>query len=296
VVSSRCYPIRGPVAQLTAIGLNNLEEKLSQHQGTCSRAFVIGLDGARGSGVREAATPNIDAFMSGGVKTYSAKTVFPSSSFEAWGAMFHGVGPEKHRLGGEDPCPEAVPWPSFMKLLHQERPGSRCASFSCWEPINSKIIERSCGCHCVSKPDPELVAAATEYIRNEPPDVFFMQLDFIDGAGHKHGYGSKAYLEQITATDSLVGMVIDAIGDAGVLDESLVVVLSDHGGEGTSHGSDHPMCMTTFWACRGPGVIQCGEMQTDINIMDTAPVVAKALGLHPPDGWDAKIPCGVFSA
>ena len=278
---------------ITVLGLVVPKGILMSQQGRCNRAFIIGLDGANARSVKEAHTPNIDALISGGVKTYTAQTVFPSASFEAWGAMFHGVGPEKHNLGGPGPCPEEVSWPSFMKLLHQERPRSRLASFSCWEPINSRIIEQSCGCHCVSMPDPELVADAAEYIRNHPPNMLFMQLDHIDAAGHRHGYGAKAYLEQITTTDALVGRIIDAIKDAGVFDESLVVVLSDHGGEGRSHGSDHPDCMTIPWACRGPGVVHGGDVR-EMNIMDTAAVVAGALGLTCPTGWDAQVPQGIF--
>jgi hypothetical protein len=258
------------------------------------RVFVIGLDGAIGWAVREAHTPNIDAVLSEGVVTYSAKTVFPSASFEAWGAMFHGVGPEKHKIRGGYPCPEDVPWPSFFKVAQKVRPEAKCASFSCWEPINTHIIELSCMCHSVSMPDPQLTAAAVEYIRTNPPDLYFMQLDFIDGAGHSHGYGSRKYLDQITATDVLVGEVIGAIRDAGVFDESLIILLSDHGGEGRSHGGDHPNCMNIFWGCRGPGIRRGVELEDEVNIMDTAAIVARALELEPPPGWDARVPKGVF--
>ena len=256
--------------------------------------FVIGLDGAMGQAVRKARTPHIDEFIAGGVVTYSAMTAIPSASFEAWGAMFHGVGPEKHRLGGNQPCSEDVPWPSFMKVAKQARPEVKCASFSCWQPINTHIIEASCECYCASMPDPELAATAVDYIRNHTPDLFFMQLDFIDGAGHSHGYGSPEYLEQITATDILVGRMLDAIQDAGVIDESLIILLSDHGGEGESHGSDHPDCVNIFWACRGPEVKRGVELKSKLNIMDTAAIVAYALGLPVPGGWDAKIPEGIF--
>lgn len=260
----------------------------------CKRAFIIGLDGALGRSVEKAHTPNIDALLEDGVTTYSAQTVIPSASFEAWGAMFHGVGPEKHKLGGSGPCPEDAPWPSFMKLMRRERPQAMLASFSCWEPINSQIIEQSCGCDFYSMPDPELATSAAAYIRNNPPDMFFMQLDHIDAAGHSYGYESKPYLEQITETDTLVGLIIDAIKDAGVYEESLIVLLSDHGGEGKSHGSDHPDCMTIFWACRGPGIVRSGTIG-EINIMDTAPIVARTLGLTCPAGWDAGLPDGIFT-
>lgn len=86
---------------------------------------------------------------------------------------------------------------------------------------------------------------------------------------------------------------MDAIEDAGVFDESLIVLLSDHGGHEKGHGTDHPDCMTTFWACRGPGVVQKGNV-AEMNIIDTAAVVASALGLTCPAGCDAQIPEGIF--
>lgn len=55
------------------------------------RIFIIGLDGAIGWAVQKANTPNIDKALARGAITYNATTVFPSASFEAWGAMFHGV-------------------------------------------------------------------------------------------------------------------------------------------------------------------------------------------------------------
>ena len=261
---------------------------------TCKRVFVIGLDGAMGRAVQQAETPHIDAFLAGGVVTYAAQSVVPSASFEAWGAMFHGVGPEKHRIDGRHPCGEDVPWPSFMKVVKQRQPEAICASFSCWNPINTHIIEPSCECHTVSQPDPELTQSAVEYIRRTPPHVYFMQLDFIDGAGHSHGYGSDAYMAQITTADAWVGQILQAIQDAGVLEESLVVILSDHGGTGHSHGSDHPDCLEIVWGCRGPGVRSGQILDTPVHIADTAPVALHALGITAPKGWDATVPEGVF--
>jgi hypothetical protein len=58
----------------------------------CNRAFVIGLDGAMGSAVHEAPTPEIDQMLAEGVRTDSAQTVFPSSSFPAWGHCPMGSG------------------------------------------------------------------------------------------------------------------------------------------------------------------------------------------------------------
>jgi hypothetical protein len=247
-----------------------------------------------GRAVREAPTPHIDQILAEGAHTYLAQTVHPSSSFPAWGALLHGVGPDKHQIDAEHPSAEDVPWPSFLKLARQAWPTCDLASFSCWEPINSVIIEPSCACHRVSMPDRELVYAAASYIRTHDPKVLFMQLDHIDAAGHAYGYGSRRYIEQIARHDAYVGVVIEAIRHAGMYAESLILLTSDHGGRGRWHGNQHPDCMTIFWGCRGPGIAPGSELQ-EVNIMDTAAVVAQALGLPRPAGWEARVPRGVFS-
>jgi len=262
----------------------------------CERVFVIGIDGAMGRGMRAAKTPNIDALLADGVVSYSARTVMPSSSFQAWGAAFHGVGPEKHEIGREKPISEDVAWPSFMKVIKQARPDFQFAAFCCWKPIITHIIEPSVECHTVSLPDPEVAAAAAEFIRQSPPNVFYMHLDFVDAAGHRHGYGTDPYLEQIATTDGEVGQVLDAIKAAGILDQSLVMVLSDHGGFGQKHGTDHEECMQIAWGCRGPGIRSGGiELGSDIGIGDTPAVITRALGLPAPAGWDGQVPEGVFA-
>jgi hypothetical protein len=261
----------------------------------CRRAFIIGLDGAMGSAVRSAATPRLDALLDTGVVTYAARTTVPPASFEAWGAMFHGVGPEKHRINDGRLVPDDTPWPSFMKVANDARPEMRCASFVGWHPINSHIIESCCQCDRVSMLDADLSLAAAEYIKTYRPHLFFMQLDSIDLAGHHHVYGSQKYLEQITIVDGYLGTVVDAIRDAGMLGESLVIVLSDHGGQGTHHDGDIPDCTTIFWGCRWPGAPGRVELGVGrVNIADTAAVVARALRLPAPVGWDGKVPDGVL--
>jgi len=209
--------------------------------------------------------------------------------------MFHGVGPEKHGIDADHPCADDTPWPSFMKAAQDTHPEWGCAAFSCWEPINTRLLEAGLDCHRVSLPDPELTGAAVEYIRRTPPHLFSMHLDFIDGAGHAHTYGSDAYLEQITTTDALVGQVFGAIRAAGCWEESLVIVLSDHGGVDTGHGGKEPGCMEIIWSCRGPGICRDVELATEVDIADTAPVVMRTLGLDPPAGWESSIPQGIFA-
>ncbi|MEK3890028.1 alkaline phosphatase family protein [Bacillus sp. FSL K6-3431] len=265
------------------------------------RVFVIGLDGA-GNFIKDTDTPNIHKILNKGVLTYSAQASFPTISAECWGSVLHGVLPEKHGLNNDliatRTYPEDSPYPSFFKSVKDVWPDSKLASFSEWEPINHGIIEQSTQHQSVSKPDGELADVAANYI-HEHPDLKLMFVEFStpDAAGHEHGYGTGSYLESITETDGYVGVLIDAIQNAGLLQSSLIIITSDHGGGGDqlySHGSNHPQDMTVFWGCHGPGINQEAQLDEGFRNMDTAAIVLHAFGLEIPKQYDAKLPSGLF--
>jgi len=258
------------------------------------RVFVIGIDGAMGRAVRLAKTPNIDAVIEDGIFTYQAQAVMPSASFQNWGSLLHGVEATVHQISDTNPIQEEVSFPSFLKVLQQAEPTRTCAAFSCWNPINQYIIEQSIDCHRISQPDSELVQTAANYIRQSPPDLFFMQLDDVDAAGHREGYGSKKYLQQIEKTDSEVGAVIQAIQDADIYSESLILIISDHGGFGTGHGGDEPECLEIFWSICGPGIVQGIELDQPISIKDTASIILHAFNTPVPEGYEGNVPASIF--
>ena len=265
------------------------------------RVFVIGLDGA-GNFIKDTDTPHIHQLLENGVLTYSGQAVYPTISAECWGSILHGVLPEKHGLTNDlitaNTYPEDSPYPSFFKVMKEAWPDCKLAAFSEWGPINHGIIEQSTQHRSVSKPDKELVHAAADYIR-ENPDLkgMFVQIDTPDAAGHQHGYGTKPYLDSITETDESVGVILDAIKEAGLLESSLIIITSDHGGGGDhhySHGSNHPQDMTIFWGCCGPGINPRAQLEEGFKNMNTAAIVLHAFGLDIPKHYDAKIPKDLF--
>jgi predicted AlkP superfamily pyrophosphatase or phosphodiesterase len=262
-----------------------------------NHVFIIGIDGA-GNAVKDAYTPHIDALLINGAYTYEAQAAFPPISSECWGALFHGVPPEKHQLNNDNVIkqhyPEDSSFPSFMKLARKKWPDCHLASFSSWEPINSGIIEQSSSCRVASMKDDELAKGAAAYIRdNKDIKIMFIQFDDIDAAGHKYGFWSKEYFEKITETDAHVGLVIEAIKDAGLFNDSLIIICADHGGGAVDvkdHGSNHPLDMNIFWGCFSSNFKQGHFITDEITIMDTAAVVANAIGLDIHENWDAKVP------
>ena len=65
----------------------------------------------------------------------------------------------------------------------------------------------------------------------------------------------------------------------------MLIITSDHGGHGTTHGSSMPEDMTIPWIVSGPGV-KAGKLLTQVYTMDTAATAAYALGLSIPEEWD----------
>lgn len=266
------------------------------------RVFVIGLDGA-GNCVKDVDTPNIDSLISKGAYTYDGDTSRPPISGECWGSLFHGVPAHKHEINNsiakKYAYPEDSSYPSFMKLARQQWKDCSLATFSCWKPINTGIIEESCNCYSVSKSDKELIRDIIDYIITEDPKVLFVQFDDIDDKGHTYGYRSKEHYEEIKLKDEYIGKIIEVIKDTGMYDESLIIITADHGGgdgmNSKSHDLDHPDNTKIFWACYGPNVTQGFKIEEEVNIMDTAAVVAYALGIELPDTWDAKVPKGIFN-
>lgn len=268
------------------------------------RVFILGMDGA-GNFIQQTPTPHMDAFAKKGVITYAAQSESPTISAECWGSILHGVTPDKHGLNNDiaakERYPSDSPHPSIFRLAREQRPEAKLASFTGWSPINDGIIEEDLDIHKVSMPDAELVAALATYIQeNQDLTLLFLQLDEPDGAGHRHGYGpdSPEYLEMITLCDERMGQVLDAIEKSGMMEDSLILLVTDHGGGGAyrfGHGSDHPMDKNVFWACAGPCIEQGKEVGA-ISIRDTAAVAAYALGLQLPENWDSRLPEGLFRA
>lgn len=266
-----------------------------------ARVFIIGWDGA-GNFVKAAHTPHLDRLIRRGTFSFDAQTVSPTISAQCWGALLHGVGPDKHGLtneiAGENTYPDDSPYPSIFKVVRDSIPNAKLAAFSVWNPINHGIIESSIGVHKVSLNDRDLPLAAAAYIRENPDlKLMFIGLDLPDAAGHQFGYNTPEQLHAIEETDESTGAIIRAIEETGLLDDSLIIVVSDHGGGGVhshDHGSDHPSDKTIFWGCAGPGIKPDTSLLGDFIITDTAEVVIRALGLTAPDTWEAKLPEGLF--
>lgn len=263
------------------------------------RVVLIGLDGA-GTFFREADTPNIDKIFKNGSVTYDAITAFPSISAESWGAMLHGVTPECHKMTnttvGIQRFDPASPYPSVFRVIKENYPDARLASFSVWSPINYGIIEEGLNVYKHSANDDVMTDDAVDYVMHNDFDFIFFQYDSTDGAGHQNGYGSEKHLAQITTVDGYIGKFYNALEKRNMVEDTLFIVSADHGGTpGGVHGGASDAEMYIMVAVAGKGVIK-GDMHTEngVSIRDIAAIVLYAFGIDCPDSYQALVPDNLF--
>lgn len=259
---------------------------------------LIGMDGM-GNFNRHTPTPCMDEIFKNGAVTYDALSLDPTISAQNWGAMLLGAKPAVHGLtnsivGSHPYTNEALP--SVFKKLRAADPDAYLASCSNWNPINIGIIEDGIGVDKHTAPnDAELTPIILDCVAKKPK-YLFVQFDDIDGAGHGCGYGKEGHLNKITEIDALVGQVYDAYKTAGILDETLFMVIADHGGWVRGHGGYTDGEKYIFFGAAGKGITnsQIGYMTTT----DAAAIVLYALGLDIPaydaNGFSAQIPEGLF--
>ena len=129
---------------------------------------------------------------------------------------------------------------------------------------------------------------AAQHLIADQPDFYFVYLGVVDIAGHRHGWMSAEYVEQIGIADRAIGILLQQLDEAKLLDRYFVLVQSDHGGHGKSHGTDLPEDVTIPWIAAGANIRQPGEIRGPVRIFDTAPTLAHVLDLPLSSDWEGQ--------
>ena len=261
---------------------------------------IVGLDGM-GSFCKNTPTPRMDEIFADGAKTLYALSMFPTISAQNWGAMLLGASPEVHGLtnGGISQKEYDNPaLPSIFTTVRRAYPESVLCSVSNWGPINHGIIEHGIGVEaCAPANGEETTRKAVECVRTRKPDLLFIHIDDPDEAGHRYGYGTEGHLRTVTAVDGMVGRIYDAYREAGILEDTLFTVITDHGGYKRGHGGYTEGEKYIFFGLTGKTVLSTDNffaMTRDVNA-----IVRYAFGLEIPEkdngGYSSQVPEGVFT-
>ncbi len=253
------------------------------------RVLVIGIDGCRPDALRQQVSsgnaPNLAGLVANGTVTWNAyaggtlgtPTQQPTISGPGWASILTGTWTNRHNVvSNSTPAYEqpAVPGsylasqaPHFARRLKESAPTTYCSSICSWNWIEDYLVAaqpawldyhaKGIGSSYPTR-DADVAAKAVAQLGSSDPDVMFLHFDQVDGAGHASGFSTAvpAYMTAITSVDALIGNVLNALASRpqSASEQWLILVTTDHGGTGTSHGGQSVDERTIFFIVSGGGV------------------------------------------
>lgn len=256
---------------------------------------LISIDGLRPDALEIADTPTLDALIAAGAYSPTTQAVLPTVTLINHASMLGGMSPDKHGISWNVLDPEAgkINGPTLFSIAHE---AGLTSTMVIGKPkLDHIVLPESVDSFIhPGYTDRQVVNQSLEIIKIGLPDILFIHLPDVDSEGHATGWMMPGQLQTITLTDGLIGEIVNALQKQDVLKNTLLIITSDHGGSGLSHGSASAEDVTIPWLAIGPGVPAGERIERDIVVYDTAATILYALGLPIPDVWDGQAVDEIF--
>ena len=266
--------------------------------------ILIGVDGMGANYLSKAENiPVMKMMLLKGSYSMHVRCVMPSSSADNWAAMTMGAGPELTGFTEWDSKKPEIPsreldqygmFPSIFTLMRDQRPDSKIGVIYTWGGIGYIFPKKAVNNDDNANYDSLTIEHSVKYIENEKPDFLFIHFSGVDAAGHGIGWGTSAYYSAIQKIDTQIGQILKAIKEAGMEDNTVVIVTADHGGINKGHGGKTLEEMEIPWIIYGKGVKKGEELTQSIMTYDTAATIAWIFGLKMPQVWIGRPVKAVF--
>jgi len=228
---------------------------------------------------------NLQTLMKESAYSLVAQTIFPSVTLPSHTSMLTGLCPDKHGVDWNDYIPGngyAIGTDLF-DLAHAA--GLRTVMVvgkeklrQITEPESTDVFE------FINDRDTVIAARVAELIP-QGFGLMFVHFPTPDWMGHEYGWLSPEQFSVLFRADEALQTILNALENAGMRQDTLIVITADHGGHNTTHGTSQLEDITIPWIIAGPGVHHV-VLSTDVNTTDTAATVAWALDLPLQPEWD----------
>ena len=253
---------------------------------------MILTDGLRPDAIEPGRMPALDRLVGEHTSARAATTVRPSTTIAALSTLTTGLAPASHRL--------LEPGPGFVRRLRKltllprglGRHGLPSRILSSHLPALERALLPALTAaagfrswRCVARRARDVAAATLKVLERRESGVFFVYLNDVDQAGHRHGWMSAPYLEASAELDVAVGLL------SRLVEDSLVIVLADHGGGGvtaTHHREPHPLNDRIPLVLAGPRVARCVQLGEPVSILDVPPTMYHWLGVPVPSAFEGR--------
>ncbi len=215
--------------------------------------------------------------------TLSATTVFPSVTLPCHMSLFHSVEPSRHGTTTNTYAPQVRPVKGLAEVL--KGAGKKNATFYSWEEL--KDITRPASLvqsyYCDFPENNRILTDfALQNMQNQKCDFIFLYYHSPDTIGHKYGWMTQEYLDEVKAVWEIIDEVIEKTPD-----EYNIVITADHGGHDRIHGENIPEDMLIPLFFIGKDIKQDYEIKS-ANIIDIAPTITELMNIPPDEDWEGK--------
>jgi hypothetical protein len=214
-----------------------------------------------------------------------------------WSTIYTGVWADKHGVQNNTfKGSNYQDYPHFFRRVKEALPTARLVSFVTWAPIQ-KFIVSSADLNEVeefgkdyAKSDTAAAARVVRELAEHDPTIVAYYIGNVDETGHARGFHPSvpAYIAAVEEADKHVGEVLTAIKARPTYaeEEWLVVVTSDHGGQGFNHSAGHnvPEIFNSFLIVSGDAA-QHGAFDEQVYLVDGVPTILTFLGIKIDPAW-----------
>lgn len=225
------------------------------------KVLIIGIDGTRSDALQQANTPNLDGLLVNGLYTFNAWHCGITISGPSWSDIMCGVWEPKHGVQENSYAGSNYnQYPYFTTHARSVKPNLYMVQVAEWPALNDNVYNDSWD-KKIQVPDGGGVLTADSAVANlaNPNlDAMFVYFDAVDLAGHDSGFdpNNPAYISAIEGVDGHIGTILNALYARPnyAQEDWLILVITDHGGNGTSHGLATTMERNIWWIANGDAV------------------------------------------
>jgi predicted AlkP superfamily pyrophosphatase or phosphodiesterase len=254
--------------------------------------LVVSLDGLRPDAIHRFRARTLQRLAAEGAWSADARTILPSRTLPGHMSMVSGEPPDVHGVVHNDD-PDRTRWvvdvPTIFALAHGR--GMATAGFfskrkfrQLYEPNTLDAVDHPQGWP-VFRPAWVTASRVVRHLRRQRPQLLFVHFAEPDYIGHTTGWMSRPYGWAVRWTDRELARILAAADRAFGPGAYTVIVTSDHGGHGYSHGDADPRNVAIPWIAWGRGVVPGTSLPPGIWTMDTAATAMWLLGIDRPGSW-----------
>ncbi len=256
---ARRLPVLLVLCLLTAgCGSSTQQTAAARPPADTSRAptvILVSLDGFRWDYPEKYATPNLDRIAGRGLRAEALIPVFPTKTFPNHYTQVTGLYPERHGIVGNtmyDPQTgasfslsdrEAVAdarwWGGEPLWVTTEKQGQTAATYF-WPGSEAPIAGvrptywRSYDGRVPAERRVDQVLEWLDLPPEERPTFVTLYFSLVDTEGHRHGPDAPETAAAARRADAYLGRLLYGLEARGILDETHLIVTSDHGMAATS--------------------------------------------------------------